>query len=316
VTAAGHVPHPVAVTDLEDRWQLALPHPRAFVLSGGASLGGVQVGMLQALGAHGLDPDLVIGTSVGAMHAAVLAETGSSAAAAERLEPIWRTLRRRDVFTGTLLTQARRVVRRGVLHDPEGLRRLIRRTLRAGRFDELRLPLTVVATEVLTGHVRRLTEGPLVPALLASSALPGVFPTVSIDGCPLWDGGSVANVPLRSALAAGAASIVVLDAGDICHLDAPPRGIPDGIVMAITTAMRQRVHLEAPLVADEVPVAYLPRPCAQNWSLLDLDRSHELVAPSRERLGRFLFEEDPPALGRMAGAPHDHGDRIDTVTLA
>lgn len=315
MTAAGRLPQPVAVTDLQHRWQLALPRPRAFVLSGGASLGGVQVGMLQALGAHGLDPDVVVGTSVGAMHAAVLAETAGSAAAVERLGPIWRTLRRQDVFTGSLLTQARRVVRDGVLHDPDGLRRLIRRTLRAERFDELRLPLTVVATEVLTGHVRPLTDGPLVPALLASSALPGVFPTVSIDGCPLWDGGSVANVPLRSALAAGAASVVVLDAGDICHLDAPPRGIPDGIVMSITTAMRQRVHLEAPLIADEVPVAYLPRPCAQNWSLLDLDRSHELIAPAREQVGRFLFEEDPPTLGRMAGAPHHHGDRTDAVTL-
>jgi hypothetical protein len=84
----------------------------------------------------------------------------------------------------------------------EGLRRLIRFTLRADRFDELRLPLTVVATEVLTGHVRRLSGGALVPALLASSALRGVFPTLSIDGCPLWDGGSVANVPLRPALTA------------------------------------------------------------------------------------------------------------------
>jgi NTE family protein len=315
MTAAGRLPQPVAVTDLQHRWQLALPRPRAFVLSGGASLGGVQVGMLQALGAHGLDPDVVVGTSVGAMHAAVLAETASSAAAAERLGPIWHTLRRRDVFTGSLLTQARRVVREGVLHDPAGLRRLIRRTLRADRFDELRLPLTVVATEVLTGHVRRLIDGPLVPALLASSALPGVFPTVSIDGCPLWDGGSVANVPLRSALAAGAASVVVLDAGDICHLDAPPRGIPEGIVMSITTAMRQRVHLEAPLIANKVPVAYLPRPCAQNWSLLDLDRGHELIAPAREQAGRFLFEEDPPTLGRMAGAPHHHGDRTEAVTL-
>jgi NTE family protein len=85
----------------------------------------------------------------------------------------------------------------------------------------------VVATGVSTGHVRHLSEGALVPALLTPSALPGGLPSVSMDGCPLWDCSSVANVPSRSALAAGAASIVVLDAGDVCHPDAAARSGPE-----------------------------------------------------------------------------------------
>ncbi len=298
---------PIApIGSVAERWADALPRPRALVLSGGASLGSMQLGMLRALDEVHVAPDLLVGTSVGALNAAVVAHTGDVAEALGRLESIWWKVKRREVFPGSIAAQVVSAARTGYLHSATGIEALIRDSLTADRFEELAIPLTVIASEVLTGHVRRLTEGDLVPALLASTALPGMFPPVTIDGCALWDGGSVANVPLRAALEAGARSVVVLDAGDVCHLDELPRGFPDGMILAVTTAMRQRVMVEAPLVAAEVPLAYLPRPCTRNRSLLDLDRSAELIAPAYELAAAFLARGRVPVRGQMAGGPHHH----------
>lgn len=167
-----------------------------------------------------------------------------------------------------------------------------------------------MTVDVLTGHVRWHGAGPLAHVLHAATAIPGVFPPVLIDGRHYWDAGSVANVPLQAAVAQGAASIVVLDAGDVCHLDVPPRGIPDALLAAMMTAMRQRVLIEAPLVAEQLPLVYLPRPCSRNRSLLDLDTSGELIDPTYDVVSRFLRDADPPAAGRAAGAPHHHGEVI------
>lgn len=87
-------------------WGDVLPRPVALVLSGGASLGAIQVGMVKALAEVGLDPDLVVGTSVGSLNGAVVAEHEDLAVAGAALEQLWRSLRRRDVFTGSPLTQA------------------------------------------------------------------------------------------------------------------------------------------------------------------------------------------------------------------
>lgn len=287
-------------------WRGVLPSPVAFVLSGGASLGAIQVGMLQALADAGVQADMVVGTSVGSLNGAVLAEHGDPGHAAAALEQLWRSLRRRDVFPGGPLAQAISVARTGHLHPRDGLDRLVRRALRARRFEQLRVPLTVVTTDVLTGHVRWFTSGPLVAPLLAAAAIPGVFPPVEIDGRPYWDAGAVANVPLQAAVAAGASSLVVLDAGDVCHLDAPPRGIPDALLASVMTAMRQRVLVEAPSVAADRAVLYLPRPCPTNRSLLDLDSSAELIAPTREVVEAFLATADVPRPGHLVGAPHHH----------
>lgn len=289
-------------------WLGELPRPVAFVLSGGASLGGIQVGMLRALAEHGIEPDLVVGTSVGSLNGAVLAETGDVARAADQLQQVWSDLRRADVFPGGLVAQSLRLLRSGQLFPNTGLRRLIDRTLTARRFDDLRLPLHVVATAWLTGHLRVLVEGDLGQALLASTAIPGLFPPVEIAGIAYHDGGVVADVPLGPALVAGAGSLVVLDAGDVCHLDTVPRPIPDGMLLATHTALRQRVLIEAPLLATRVPILYLPRPCARNRSPLDMDTSQALIDPAYTRASSFLSDTAPPQIGRMAGAPHRHED--------
>lgn len=290
------------------RWATGLPHPIGFVLSGGASLGAVQVGMVQALADTGIEPDLVVGTSVGTLNGAVVAEHASLSGAAEHLERIWRSLRRRDVLPGNAVAQGLSVLRARHLHASSGIARLVERSLRARTFEDLARPLTIVTADVLTGHVRWFDQGPLGPPLLAATAIPGVFPSVEIDGRHYADAGPIANVPLQAAIARGAASLVVFDAGDTCHLDVPPRGIPDALIAAIQTAMRQRVLVEAPRVAEQVPVLYLPRPCIRNHAILDFDTSAALIEPTRAAVVEFLDSTDLPRAGAMAGLPHHHDD--------
>jgi NTE family protein len=184
-------------------WAAGLPRPVAFVLSGGASLGAIQVGMLQALADVGLQPDLLVGTSVGSLNGAVVAEHDTLAAAAAALERTWQRLRRREVFPSGPVAQALSALRTGYLQEQRGLRRVIMRTLRARRFEDLIRPLMIVTADVLTSHLRWFGSGALVPPLLAATAIAGVFPPVLVDGRLYGDAGSVANVPCRRPSGAG-----------------------------------------------------------------------------------------------------------------
>jgi NTE family protein len=287
-------------------WAAGLPRPVALVLSGGASLGAIQVGMLQALADAGLRPDLVVGTSVGSLNGAVVAEHETLEDAAAALEDTWQRLRRRDVFPNGPGAQTLSVLRTGYLQEQRGLRHVITRTLRARSFEALTRPLTVVTADVLTSHVRWFGSGALVPPLLAATAIPGVFPPVLLAGRLHGDAGSVANVPLQAALGRGAASLVVLDAGDICHLDVPPRGIPDALLGSAMTAMRQRALIEAPLVADRVPVLYLPRPCGAEPFIAGprhQRRAHRPHARGGGRVPRARGSAPCRAALRMASSP-------------
>lgn len=126
-------------------------------------------------------PDLVVGTSVGALNGAILA--AHPADAAVRLDRTWREMNRREVFPGHLLGALWRLGRtrtHAVLTD--GLQRLASRELDASSFAQLEVPLAAVALDLRTARRRVLDSGPLVPALLASAAIPGVFPPVPM-GC-------------------------------------------------------------------------------------------------------------------------------------
>ncbi len=138
------------------------------------------MGMLEALAEVGAEPDLVVGSSVGSLNGAVLAGCGDVGAAARRLRATWERLRTADVFPRGVLRQARNLTRQRTLYSPQGLRRLIDRALPVRSFETLRIPLAVVAVDARTGHGVTLVEGPLLPALLASTAIPGLLPPVRV----------------------------------------------------------------------------------------------------------------------------------------
>jgi NTE family protein len=174
--------------------------------------------MLQALTEQRVTPDLVIGTSVGSLNGAVIASDPTSAA--NRLSHSWVRVTRHQIFPGGLLAQARTLQRsKNHLFPNTGIAQMVTDLLGATTaFDDLALPFFAVTTDVATASAHILDSGPLLPALLASTAIPGIFPPVVQDGRRLYDGGVVANVPLRQALASGAKSLVVLDCTFPGHL--------------------------------------------------------------------------------------------------
>ncbi len=187
-------------------------------MSGGASLGSVQVGMLQALASAGVHPDFVVGTSVGALNGAILAAHPGDAV--DRLTETWLEMQRSDVFPGNLLSSIWRLGRtRTHAVGTEGLERIAARALQVDTFADLQIPLGRRHRRPDDGGDPVLDSGPLVPALLASSAIPGVFPPVSIDGHLLVDGAMLADIAVPQARDFHpAGTLVVLD----CMVPPPP----------------------------------------------------------------------------------------------
>ncbi|MGN6331439.1 MAG: patatin-like phospholipase family protein [Motilibacteraceae bacterium] len=284
----------------------------AFVLSGGGTLGAVQVGMLLALAERGTVPDLVVGSSVGALNAAFLA-AAPSIDGVRGLERVWRGLRRRDVFPLPLrpvpgvAALAAVAGRRSSLVDGGPLRRLVRRHLAFDRLEDALVPVHVVATDVLTGHEVVLSEGPAVDAVLASAALPGVLPPVAVEDHLLVDGGVVDNSPISVAVALGAERVIVLPTGYACALTAPPRSALGTALHAVTLAVQRRLLLDVEALQHEVDLQVVPPLCPLAVSPADFSRSGELVEralrSTREWLNapRAADQASQLALHRHAG---------------
>lgn len=188
----------------------------AFVLSGGAARGAIQVGMLRVLLQRGIVPDLIVGTSVGAFNGAWLAAMPTTQGI-ERLEAIWSQVRYDDIFGGGPMTVLLHLVRRlPSLYGGEAIQRFLERIiaeskLESAHFDHLQVPLAVVATNLTRGRPEIFDRGQLIPALLASAAIPAILPPVMIDGEQYVDGGLLDNVGLCVAVERGARDIYVLD---------------------------------------------------------------------------------------------------------
>ena len=180
----------------------------AFVLSGGGSLGAVQVGMLEAMADRGIRPDLLVGTSVGSLNAAFVAGHGADAPAIAELGRVWQSVRSRRLFR---LEPQRALLaligQRPSFFSPEGLDELIRGHLTFDRLEEAPIPLTLVASDLLTGEEVALAHGSVRRAIAANCAIPGVFPPVEIDGRLLVDGAMANNAALSIAAATGAERI-------------------------------------------------------------------------------------------------------------
>ncbi len=183
-----------------------------FSLSGGGARGAIQVGSLLALVERGILPDYIVGTSVGAWNGAWLA-AGPTLERIRRLAAIWATISRRTFRIAWWRAARNYTLRRAALYDARGLARLMARHLEAHRFEDLAIPLSVVACNITRGEKAVLSQGPLAPAVLASSAIPGIFPPVVLDGDQHVDGGMIDPAGLETALELGATRIYVLDAG-------------------------------------------------------------------------------------------------------
>ncbi len=200
----------------------------AFVFSSGGARGALQVGALRALFEFGETPDVVVGTSIGSWNGAMVARDPTPDIV-EELTRVWRGLTTSRVllgresrftqvtpaYTGAFVVAAMRRVTMGLpsLYGDTGLRHILAERLDQTRFEDMRIPFRVVASNLTTGGITVFGQGPIELALLASSAIPGIFPPVRINGQTYVDGGALESASIDTAIALGARRIFVLDAG-------------------------------------------------------------------------------------------------------
>lgn len=230
----------------------------AFVLGGGGVLGSAEVGMLRALLERGVKPDLVVGSSVGALNGVALAAS-PDLEAVESLTSIWTRLQARDVFSSSVVGQIGNLFRHGTfLHNNSALRSLVQDVAGERRIEELAVPFQCVAACVENAAAHWFSSGPLVDAVLASCAVPGLLPPVRVDGRHYMDGGLVASVPVGRAVELGAERIFVLHVGRIERpLHAPSRPWEVALV-AFEIARRHQFHDDMARVPDGVEVHVMP----------------------------------------------------------
>ncbi len=250
-----------------------------FVLGGGGNLGAIQVGMLQAAIERGIVPDEVVGCSAGAINAAAVA-ADPTVDGVKRLRTVWSSVGESVLGSSGRLDALRLLTHRGPALQPnEGLRVLLESSLPSLRFEDLAVPLHVVATSLRTGRERWFsTSGDVVPAVLASAALPGVFPPIVVDGELLIDGAVVNNVPISRAYELGADRVVVFHVGNFERPRLLPKRPIDVIVQALSIARGFRFHLDIASTAPEgVELIVLPGIDPGKLRYNDFSRSRELV---------------------------------------
>jgi NTE family protein len=249
----------------------------AIVLGGGGNLGATQVGMLRALIERGIKPDMLIGCSVGALNAAGLA-ADPTLAGVERLEQVWRELDGEAIVAPGRLSALWLLTRKyRSLQQNEGLRKLIQASLPFRTFEEAQVPLHVVATSLRTGGERWFHKGPVVEPILASAALPAVFPPVEIDGEMLIDGAVVNNVPISKAVELGASRIYVLHVGNFERPRRAPKRPIDALLQSFSIARNFRFQHEATAPVPGVDMFVLPGIDPGTVKYNDFGRSPELI---------------------------------------
>ncbi|TYP88953.1 patatin-like phospholipase family protein [Blastococcus xanthinilyticus] len=230
----------------------------AFVLGGGGVLGAAEVGMLQALLERGIRPDLVVGTSVGAINGAVVA-ADPTPDAVDRLRVVWGDLASQRVFAGSVLRRMSTLVRtRTHLHAREPLRELLLAHLPVRTFAELAVPFQCVAASIERAAERWFSDGALVDAVLASCAVPGLLPPVELAGEHYVDGGLVHSIPVGRAVALGAGTIYVLHVGRIDRPLRPPAQPWEVALVAFEIARRHRFAADLAALPADVTVHVLP----------------------------------------------------------
>jgi NTE family protein len=274
-----------------------------FVLSGGANLGSVHVGMLQALLEEGIKPEVIVGTSIGSVNAGYLA-ADPSLEQVERLRELWCEVKARDIFPLNPVANCRALFKQGSLFSAHCWRRFVERRAPYRNIEDAAVPLRITATDYEEGRSVVFDSGPVVEAIMASTALPGIFPPYKIGDRWYLDGAISDQLPLKVALDTGARTIYVM----AVSVPSPPpdRRSPLAVLRhAITILLFPRIRLDALDLPGEHPslkIVQVPSVKTQ-VSLWDMSRHDELIATAYESTKKFLEAE------------HDQDERIDVSTV-
>jgi NTE family protein len=266
----------------------------AFVLSGGGVLGAVQVGQLRALIEAGIEPDLLVATSVGALNAAAIA-ADPSISGVDLLTDVWSSLRGEDLFPGTRVQRALHFVRKGDhLYSNDGIRALVRK-LSVRSFEEMQRPLSIVTANLRSGAEHVFEAGPIAPPLIATTALPGIFPPVLIEGELYVDGGVVNNVPISVAVEHGARKIYVLTCGAPKPTTTEIRRPLDVLLQAFAHSRAARVDVDLRRFADVADIRFVTPPAPPAIRFNDTSHTARLMAEGYELAREYLGQSDRAA---------------------
>src|SRR6476661_3634426 len=199
--------------------------------------------MLQSLASRGTAADRVVGSRVGALNGAYYAGD-PTIEGIQRLDAIWRGLRRNDVFPLTWRTMTRFLYRRDFLVASDALRQLVDRNLTYRNLEDAKIPVHVVATNILSGGTVVLSEGSAAQAVIASAAIPGAFAPVHFNDLYLADGAVSSDTPVAVAVERGARRLIILPSGYACALDEPPVGAVATALHALTLLIARQLMNE------------------------------------------------------------------------
>ena len=269
----------------------------AFIMSGGGTLGSIQVGMLQALLEADIRPEVLVGTSIGAVNAAFLA-ADPSLERVEALRELWHGVRPRDVFTLNPLRMGHALLRRGSLFPAERWRAFVTENLPYDRIEDAAVPLRIIATDFEDGSPVVLDSGSVVDAVMASTCLPGIFPPQRIGDHLYLDGVLSDPVPLKPAVEAGADTLYVLAVSTASP--APDARSPGAILRhSLTILLIPHIRLDALRMPDGSPdlkVVQIPSVGAQ-VALWDMSAQDDLMERSYQEAARFLADRARSAAG-------------------
>jgi NTE family protein len=270
----------------------------AWVLPGGASMGAIQVGQAEALIAAGHAPDLVIGTSAGSLNAAWLAADPTAAGVAS-LRRLWLEVKRRQIFPVRPLVAGLGLLgRRDHLVPSAPLTRWLTEHLPYRRLEEARIPVTITATDLDTGAPVYFSSGEAIPALVASCAVPGVFPPVTIGGRTLVDGGLAADAPIEVAMRGGADRVFVLPTLGVAP-PGRPRRAADVVLRSVNLMLGNARNGEIIPWVDQAEIYVVPAPWVPGVSPFSFVHGLQLMTEARARTEAWL----PTATPLTPGAP-------------
>jgi NTE family protein len=280
----------------------------AFVLAGGGSLGAIQAGMMHSLAARGVVADMVVGSSVGALNGAYYAGA-PTLAGVQQLETIWRGLQRRDVFPVTWRTLFGFLRRRDFLVGSGGLRQLVDTHLPYRNLQDAKIPIHIVATDILTGSTVVLSEGPAADAILASAAIPAAFAPVQFENLYLADGAISSNTPAKVAVALGARRLIILPTGYACARDTPPAGALANALHALTLLIARQLLSELETLEPGIDYFVVPPLCPLTGSPYDFSQTSELIERAIKSTDAWIAEgglEHPRVHAQLSIHKHSH----------
>ena len=230
----------------------------AFVLGGGGILGAHEVGMLRGLSESGIEPDVILGTSVGAINGAFFAATPNAEGVA-RLRELWSDSTFSDLSAAVVLRRITTLARSGThLHSLEDARARLAEALPVQHVEELEIPFQCVAASIERAAEHWFDSGDLADVILASCAVPGILPPVRIDGEHFIAGGIVNSIPVARAVSLGASTIYVLQVGRLEKPLSPPRWPWEVGLVAFEIARRHRFASDLESLPEEVTLHVLP----------------------------------------------------------